>query len=788
MTALDNAIPVIPLRTRVLLPGEVAPLEVGRAISRRAVDAALAADSKILLVPQKDAANDEVAVSDLRNIGIEAEIIQAIPLSKTQYTVVVRADRRVWIDEVVQTSPFPAAKARPFDDVGTPADADALTSVLLDNLAVVIDHDDEDPSTTLTELDELSDPGALADFAASRLTLSEEQRLELLSNPDVGDRLRVVTEALARYVDVLAMKADIREELEQDIGAGERQSVLLARKRSILAELGEEDDGDSPELDELELKIAETAMSEEAERAARKQLRRLRQMNPASPEHSTTRTYVDTLLAIPWLEESVDRHDVARAREILDEDHDGLDDVKKRILEFIAVRKLVPDKHGPILCLVGPPGVGKTSLGRSIARALEREYVRASLGGVRDEAEIRGHRRTYIGSLPGRIAAGLKKVGTINPVFVLDEIDKLASDHRGDPSSALLEVLDPEQNHEFVDHYVEVPIDLSKVMFLATANRLDTIPAPLLDRMEVIEIPGYTDIEKREIARNHLVPRQLEEHGLKVDQVELSDAALEEIANHYTREAGVRNLEREIAAVIRNIAVKAAIDDAWEHEFVSEDDIATILGPRKFYSDIAEQTDQIGVVTGMAWTPVGGQILFVEARLMPGRGNLKVTGQLGDVMEESVRAAHSWVRANAERLGIELDALRNNDVHVHLPQGAVRKDGPSAGVAIATALVSLYTGVPARHEIAITGEVTLRGQVLPVGGIKNKLLAAHRAGVTTVVLPERNRKDLAELPESVLGELDVRFAARVDEALDIALRSPHDHVEPTPPVPPPLAV
>jgi ATP-dependent Lon protease len=777
---------VIPLRGDVLLPGDVSHFDVGREGSRKAVDAALMSDSRILVVPQQDESDDELTPELMRSIGVEGEIARAMPVAANRYAVVIRALRRVRIDEYVQREPFLTAIAEPIEDEGETVSLPQLTAAVRAHLRAVLENDGEDPDKVEGQLDEIDEPGLLADLAASRMQLSAEQRLELLENPNVAERLQTVLAVLERYVEVLRLSDDIRDELEAKMSGDDREKFLRARMRAIQAELGDTD-GDSPELAELEEAIASAEMSEEAADAANKQLRRLRHIPAGSPEHTTARSYIDWLVSLPWTEKSEDAIDVAAAREILAADHDGLEDVKKRIVEFIAVRKLAPDKRGPILCLVGPPGVGKTSLGRSIARALGRKYVRASLGGVRDEAEIRGHRRTYVGSIPGRIVNAIKQAGTINPVFVLDEIDKLGDGVRGDPASALLEVLDPEQNHEFVDHYLEVPIDLSNVLFLATANRLDTIPAPLRDRMEIIEIPSYTAEEKRAIARHHLVPRQVREHGLAAGTLELSDGALDEIIHHYTREAGVRNLEREIGAVARSVAVDAASDDAWQSTYITEEDTARILGPRRFYSEVAEQQDAVGVVTALSWTPVGGEILFIEARLMPGKGGVKVTGQVGDVMDESVRAAHSWVRANGSRLGIAPSRLAETDLHVHVPHGAIKKDGPSAGVAITTALVSLYTNVPVRHDIAITGEVTLRGTVLPVGGIKEKVLAAHRAGVTTVVLPERNRKDLHGVPKHVLDALELRFATRVDEVLAYALKQPCDQNrrEPQPPLAPP---
>ena len=559
---------------------------------------------------------------------------------------------------------------------------------------------------------------------------------------------------------------DIDAELAGDISRSAREKVLRERMRAIREELGESDS--EADLDEYRERVDASKMPDEVRTTARRQLARMSHMTSSSPEYNVARTYLETLLDLPWGINTEDTLDVAAARAILDADHAGLEKVKKRILEFVAVRKLAPDKHGPILCLVGPPGVGKTSLGRSIATALNRRYVRTALGGLRDEAEIRGHRRTYIGALPGRIANALKKAGSMNPVMVLDELDKLGSDHRGDPSSALLEVLDPEQNKAFSDHYLEIDLDLSRVMFIATANQTETIPPALLDRLEIIRIPGYTLEEKRVIARKHLLPKQIAEHGLERDQMQLDDEVLDDMIAHYTREAGVRNLEREIAAMCRHVAVEVAGGSVSSVRLTKES-LGEILGPRSFFSEVANRKPEIGVCAGLAWTPTGGEILFVEARAMPGKGALKLTGQVGDVMNESANAALSWVRANATTLGIDSTHLQAADLHLHLPSGGVRKDGPSAGVAIVVALMSLLTHKPVRSDVAITGEVTLRGLVLPVGGIKEKVLAAHRGGIRTVVLPERNRKDIEDIPDEVRRDLDIRFAKRVDEVLEAAL-------------------
>jgi ATP-dependent Lon protease len=547
--------------------------------------------------------------------------------------------------------------------------------------------------------------------------------------------------------------------------------VLRQQLKAIKEELGEED-GDQGDLDVLDERIAKANLPADAESVARKQLKRLRTMQVGSAEYTVVRTYIDWILDVPWHQQTTDKMDIAQVRQVLDEDHSGLEKVKKRIVEYLAVRKLKPDKKGPILCLIGPPGVGKTSLGRSIARALGRKFVRNSLGGVHDEAAIRGHRRTYVGALPGQVIQGMKKAATVNPVFMLDEIDKIGHDFRGDPAAALLEVLDPEQNDTFSDHYLEIPYDLSRVMFVATANVADTIPAPLRDRMEILEIPGYTRREKLDIARDHLIPKQLEEHGLSKTQLMIADPAVEGIIDHYTREAGVRNLERQIASVIRGVAVKVAEGQLGPYKIEDPDGVREYLGPQRFTSEVAERTSEPGVATGLAWTAVGGEILFIEATRMHGQGKLQLTGQLGDVMKESAQAALSYVRTRAKGFNIPEDFLEKSDLHIHIPAGAMPKDGPSAGVTMMTAIVSLLTDIPVRNDVAMTGEITLRGRVLPVGGVKEKVLAAHRAGIKHVILPERCMADIEEVPQEVRDELEFHPVQKMEDVLRFALTAP----------------
>jgi ATP-dependent Lon protease len=788
--------PVIPLRTEVQLPGHVGPLEIGREASVRAIEAATRDDNLIVIIPQKNPAVRDPGQRDLHEIGVRAEIVQVVKHSPGRFTCVMRFLERVHIDALVATEPFLVASVSPLISTSSvPGDQLlATTSKVRDYLIAVVtdaqakehkDKEGKEPRGELTraQVQAIVDPDKLVDATVPYLELERDDLTQLLVETDTMKRLERIIPSLERQATVLRLKADIGAELEGESSRNHRERVLRDRMRQIQEELGEQDD--NAEIDELRKKIEDSKMSDEVRVVAKKQLARMSQMASSSPEYNIARTYVENLLEIPFNVFTEDRFDVAAARAILEAEHSGLDKVKRRILEFLAVRKLAPNKHGPILLLVGPPGVGKTSLGKSIASALGRKYVRISLGGVRDEAEIRGHRRTYIGALPGRIVAGLKKAGSMNPVFVLDEIDKLAADMRGDPAAAMLEVLDPEQNKDFVDHYVEVPVDLSKVMFICTANQIDTISQPLLDRMEMVELSGYTMVEKLAIAKNHLVPKQLVEHGIGKDQLVLEDEALEDVIHSYTREAGVRNLEREIAAVCRGAAVRVAEGETSLH--VDKAMLEQLLGPPRFQSDMAERKPEVGVITGLAWTPVGGDIMFIEARIYPGKGDVRLTGQMGDVMKESATAAVSWMRSNAARLGIDSDKIANSDLHIHLPQGAIKKDGPSAGVALTCAVVSVFTKRPIRNDVAITGEIDLRGHALPIGGVKEKVLAAHRAGIKIVFLPERNQKDTIDIPEEIRNQLDLRFMKKIDDALEVVLGEPPVPTEPEPAIPPPTA-
>ncbi|MCS6861478.1 MAG: endopeptidase La, partial [Abditibacteriales bacterium] len=618
----------------------------------------------------------------------------------------------------------------------------------------------------------VEEPGKLADFIAFSLDIKLEQKQEVLEILDVHERLRRVAELAGEQLSVLELTNKIQQETHKEMDKAQREYYLRQQLKQIQEELGEGDER-LAELQELRQKIEEAKMPEEARKAADRELDRLSRIPPASPEYTVSRNYLDWLIALPWSVETEDVIDLHATQRILDEDHYDLQEAKERIVEYLAVRKLKKDTKGPILCFVGPPGVGKTSLAQSIARALGRKLVRMSLGGVRDEAEIRGHRRTYIGSLPGRIIQGLRNAGTKNPVFVLDEIDKLGMDFRGDPSSALLEVLDPEQNHTFVDHYLEVPFDLSRVMFICTANMMDTVPLPLQDRMEVLRLPGYTREEKLAIAERYLLPRQLRENGLTADHLEITHDTLQKIIADYTREAGVRNLEREIGSVCRKVARRVA-EGATEKVLVTPENVSEFLGPPKFFSEVADIKDRVGVANGLAWTPVGGEVLFIETAKMPGKGHLTLTGQLGDVMQESARTALSYLRAHAEEYGLPSDFFEKHDIHIHVPAGAIPKDGPSAGIAMTTALASLFSGRPARHDVAMTGEITLTGRVLPIGGVKEKVLAAKQADIHTVILPERNRKDLNDVPDVARKDMTFVFVKDIAEVLQVALHQSHD--------------
>ena len=773
-------LPVLPLRNLTLLPGLTLPVEVGRRSSLRMLENVVKQHPPTLLVAvQRDPHTEDPQPSDLHPIAVQAEVLKVVRTGSDKMTAILKGERRRRF-EVVGTEPFLTARSLPAPELL----ADSVETIALaltvkeagQRLASQIQVP-ESARAVLQLLDQTREPSLVSDLASALVELPLAERLSLLNQLDVKVRLHQVLAVLQRQAEVMSAKERIDKQVQNEFARRQREAVLRQQMKAIQDELGESDN--DKDLQQFSERIAQAEMPAEAEKVAKKQLDRLRNIPEGSPEASIQRTYLEWLCDLPWSKRTNDKHDLPSARAVLEADHWGLEKVKKRIVEYLAVRKLAPTKKGPILCLVGPPGVGKTSLGRSIASALGRNFHRISLGGVRDEAEIRGHRRTYIGALPGRIIQAMKRVGSKNPVILLDEIDKLGHDYRGDPSSALLEVLDPEQNNAFSDHYLEVSFDLSEVIFICTANTLETIPLALRDRMEIIEIPGYTIAEKQKIAERHLLPKQIGEHGLKPDQIQFTETAISEIIERHTREAGVRNLERELASVIRGVAMKIAEQPAPAQDaekkaiVVDQVDVAEYLGPIKFFHDVAEHTNCPGVATGLAVTPVGGDILFVEASAMPGKGKLQLTGKLGDVMKESAQAALSWVRAHSTELHVDPGFFENMDLHLHVPQGAIAKDGPSAGTAILSAIVSLLTGRKVRSDVAMTGEVTLRGAVLPVGGIKSKVLAAHRAGIRTVFLPERNGKDVLEVPQDVRNEMSFVVVSNVRTVLDSVL-------EPTP--------
>jgi ATP-dependent Lon protease len=761
-------LPVLPLRGAILYPYMVLPIHASSERSRLLLDEVAVGTRLLAVVAQRDEKEEDPDVEDIYGWGTACRILRLMKLPDGSLRVLVQGLRRVRFDEFIETSPYFKARVTTFDDSG----ADALRVNAVRQSAAGLFRQLVATAPALTEellvaMDAIEDPGRVADFMGANMLTGTEDKQRILETIDVALRLEACTEMLTRELKLAEIQTEIQGKVKEEMGKKSREAFLREQMRAIQTELGE-DDGRQQEIDELREKILASGMHSEAEEHALKELDRLASMHPSAAEYSVVRTYLDWMVSVPWSKETEDRLDVPEAKRILDEDHFDLETVKDRILEYLSVLKLKKDMKGPILCLAGPPGVGKTSLGRSVARAIGREFVRISLGGVRDEAEIRGHRRTYVGALPGRIIQALKKAGTRNPVFMLDEVDKLGSDFRGDPSSALLEVLDPAQNDSFADHYLEVDYDLSRVLFIATANVLETIPPPLRDRMEIIQLPGYTEDQKVGIATHHLVPRQIEGHGLEPDDLTFDEPALRAIIESHTREAGVRELERTIGTVCRKIARKVAEGETGPFPITPEA-VEEHLGKPKFHSEIAEEKPVPGVVTGLVWTPVGGGIVFLEATKMKGKGNLRLTGSLGDVMKESAQAALSWVRANAESLGIDPEEFGKTEIHLHVPAGATPKDGPSAGVAMAIALASLMSGRPVRTDLAMTGEITLRGRVLPVGGIKEKVLGALRAGIRSVVLPKRNEIDLDDIPESAKEALEFTFAADVREVIDRAL-------------------
>jgi ATP-dependent Lon protease len=777
-------LPVLPLRDVVVFPHMVIPLFVGREKSVRALESAMADNKKILLVAQRSPDVDEPAVADLYTIGTIASVLQLLKLPDGTIKVLVEGTDRAEIAAFGERDGLMFAHARVLDAAYTRSEreVEVIGRQLVSLFEQLVKLSRKIPPELMATLAGIEDPSRLADTIAAHIAVRVAEKQRVLETVDVADRQEVLVGLVDGEIDVQQIEKRIRGRVKSQMEKSQREYYLNEQMKAIQKELGDIEDAPN-ELEELARKIAAAGMPKAVEAKARTELNKLKQMSPMSAEATVVRNYVDSLLGVPWKKKTKVRRDLKRAEEVLDADHFGLDKVKERILEYLAVQQRVNKMKGPILCLVGPPGVGKTSLGQSIAKATNRKFIRMSLGGVRDEAEIRGHRRTYIGSMPGRIIQNLAKAGTRNPLFVLDEIDKMSMDFRGDPSAALLEVLDPEQNHTFNDHYLEVDVDLSEVMWIATANSLN-IPPALADRMEVIRIPGYTEDEKLNIGQRYLVPKQLKANGLKAAELSVSEDALRDIVRYYTRESGVRSLDREISKICRKVvkelslaAAKAAKKGKGAEErkrkvSVSAKNLDDYLGVRKFTYGRAELQNEVGLVTGLAWTEVGGDLLSIEATTVPGKGKLIHTGQLGDVMQESIQAALSVVRARAERFGIDPEFHQKLDVHVHVPEGATPKDGPSAGIAMCTALVSVLTKVPVRSEVAMTGEITLRGRVLPIGGLKEKLLAAHRGGITTVIIPEENRKDLVDIPKNVTASLDIHPVRWIDEVLDIALERP----------------
>ena len=764
----DDRIPVLPLRDVVVYPHMVIPLFVGRERSIVALDRAMNADKRILLVAQKKAELDDPQPDDLYEVGTLATILQLLKLPDGTVKVLVEGGERASIGSIAVGDHFAAdVTVLPEEDRHDEREIDVLVRSIIAQFEQYVKLNKKVPPEILTSLSGIDEPGRLADTVAAHMSLKLSEKQRILEIQDIKTRLEQILGIIEGEIDVLQIEKRIRGRVKQQMEKSQREYYLNEQMKAIQKELGEMEDAPN-EIADLEKKIEKAGMSEEGQEKATSELNKLKLMSPMSAEATVVRNYIDWLLKAPWKKKSKVIKDLKRAEDVLEADHYGLDKVKERILEYLAVQQRVKKLKGPILCLVGPPGVGKTSLGQSIARATNRKFVRMSLGGVRDEAEIRGHRRTYIGSMPGKIIQNLGKTGVRNPLFLLDEVDKMAMDFRGDPSSALLEVLDPEQNSTFQDHYLEVDFDLSDVMFVCTANSLN-IPAPLLDRMEVIRIPGYTEDEKLNIAMRYLIPKQMKENGLREKELKISESTVRDIIRHYTRESGVRNLEREISKICRKVVKSLLLKPRKSRVTVTPRSLEKYLGVRRFRYGKAEENDQVGQVTGLAWTEVGGELLTIEAAVVPGKGKLTHTGQLGEVMTESIQAAMTVVRSRAGVLGIDNEFHQKLDVHIHVPEGATPKDGPSAGVGMCTALVSALCDIPVRSDVAMTGEITLRGEVLPIGGLKEKLLAAHRGGVSTVLIPQENEKDLAEIPKNIKDKLTIVPVKWIDEVLQQAL-------------------
>ena len=768
---LPDALPVLPLRETVTYPETLTPLAVGQERSIELVDDVLGGNRMLAMVAARDPEDEEPGPDGLYGVGVVGIVARMLKVPDGTLRILVQGTQRVRLGPYVAEQPYLVARIAELPDVVEEGpELEALTRNVQRTFSEIVEHIPYLPEELQMAVANIEDPAALGHLIAGALRISTTEKQELLEELDVGARLRRLSQILARELEVVQLGSQIQSQVQSEVDKGQREFFLRQQLKAIQDELGEGDEQQA-EVNELRERVEDAGLPEQAMKAAERELSRLEKLPPAAAEHGVIRTYLEWLVELPWSRTTEDNLDIGHAREVLDADHYDLEKVKDRILEYLAVRKLKPDSPGPILCFVGPPGVGKTSLGRSIARALGREFERISVGGVRDEAEIRGHRRTYIGAMPGTIVRALRDAGSRNPVFMIDEIDKMGADFRGDPSSAMLEVLDPAQNDSFRDHYLDLEFDLSEVMFIATANVLDTVPGPLQDRMETIELAGYTLEEKRNIARRYLVPRQIEANGLKPSQIAFAEPALTAIVEEYTREAGVRNLERQIGAVCRKVARDVAEGRQKRKLTVSAKRARELLGRRRVFAEQRRRTKDPGVATGLAWTPAGGDVLFIEATAMPGSGKLAITGQLGDVMKESAQAALSYVRGHWRELAPQLaeDWFAEHDIHIHVPAGAVPKDGPSAGVAMTVALASLISGRPVRNDVAMTGEVTLTGQVLPIGGLKEKSLAAQRAGIKRVIVPERNEGDVAEIPEHERAALEFVYAGAVAKAIDAAL-------------------
>jgi ATP-dependent Lon protease len=765
-----SALPVLPLKDSVTFPDTLTPLAVGQERSVRLVNDVLGGNRMLVMVASRDSELDEPGPDDLYDVGVVGVVARMMKVPDGTLRILVQATQRVRLDDFVATEPYLVARIEEEPDIiEQTAELEALKRNVQNTFTQIIEQTPYLPEEMAVALANLDDPSELAHMIAGSLRISVEEKQQLLEERNVAKRLRLLSQFLARELDVISLGTKIQTQVQSEVDQAQREYFLRQQLKAIQEELGETDETQA-EVNELREQLEAADLPQHAREVADRELTRFERLPPQSPEHGVIRGYLEWIVALPWSKSTEDDLDLKKARRVLDKDHYDIEKVKDRILEFLAVRKLKPDARSSILCFVGPPGVGKTSLGRSIARAMGREFERISVGGVRDEAEIRGHRRTYVGAMPGVIIRALRDAGANNPVLMIDEIDKMGADFRGDPASAMLEVLDPEQNSTFRDHYMDMPFDLSNVMFITTANQLDPIPGPLRDRMEIIQLAGYTEQEKLQIAKRYLVPRQIERNGLDKARIEFEDDALRLIIDGYTREAGVRNLEREIGAVCRKVARDVA-EGKTRKRTIRERQVRDLLGKRRILHEVTRRTGQPGVATGLAWTPVGGEVLFIEATAFPGDGRLQITGQLGDVMKESAAAALSYVKANARKWGADKpeEWFRKNDVHVHVPSGAIPKDGPSAGTAITTALVSLVTGRPVKSDVAMTGEITLTGQVLPIGGLKEKALAAERAGVKCVIAPKLNEPDLDDMPAHLRRRMEFKFASKIDQVLKVAL-------------------